>query len=95
MAVNLELKKYIEENIFPKYDKYYSHGMIHINNVIENTLMLAKYYSLDEDMAYVIATYHDIGLNINRKNHEYESGTILDNDRELKKYFNPGQIKIM
>ena len=95
MAINLDLKKYIEEKIFPKYEKYYSHGMLHINNVIKNTLLLAEYYNLDENMAYVIASYHDIGLNVNRENHEYESGKFLDNDSELKKYFDSEQIKIM
>ena len=54
MQINKELMKYIKENIFPKYEKYYSHGMIHINNVIENMLMLADYYNLDKNMAYVI-----------------------------------------
>lgn len=77
MAINSELKKYIEENIFPKYERYYSHGMLHINNVVKNTLLLAEYYHLDENMAYVMAAYHDIGLNVNRENHEYESGKIL------------------
>ena len=43
MQINKELMLYIEKNIFPKYDRYYSHGMIHINNVIENMLMLADY----------------------------------------------------
>ena len=95
MAINIDLKKYIEEKIFPKYEKYYSHGMLHINNVIKNTLLLADYYNLDENMAYVIASYHDIGLNVNRENHEYESAKFLDNDSELKKYFDSEQIKIM
>ena len=87
--------KYIKENIFPKYEKYYSHGMIHINNVIENMLMLADYYNLDKNMAYVIASFHDIGLNVDRENHEQNSGKILENDKELKKYFNNEQILIM
>lgn len=95
MAINQELKKYIAENIFPKYAKYYSHGMIHINNVINSTLMLAKYYNLDENMAYTIAAYHDVGLNINRENHEQESGKFLVNDSNLKKYFTDEQISIM
>ncbi len=95
MAINSNLKKYIEEKIFPKYEKYYSHGMLHINNVIKNILLLTEYYNLDENIAYVIASYHDIGLNINRENHEYESGKFLDNDSELKKHFNSEQIKIM
>ena len=67
MKIDAELKKYIEKNIFPKYEKYYSHGMLHINNVIDNMLMLAEYYNLDKNMAYVIASYHDIGLNMIEK----------------------------
>lgn len=93
--MNSELKKYIDSNIFPRYEKYYSHGMIHIENVINNILVLADYYNLDKDMAYVIAAYHDLGLNVDRKNHELESGKILNNDKELKKYFNSEQIQIM
>lgn len=95
MNIDNNLKLYIERNIFPHYQKYYSHGMIHINNVIKNTLKLAKYYKLNLNIAYVIAAYHDIGLNINRDNHEYESGKILENDLELKKYFTSEEIKIM
>lgn len=95
MEVNKDLMLYIEQNIFSKYEKYYSHGMLHINHVIKNMLMLADYYELDKNMAYVIAAFHDIGLNVDRNNHEYESGKILNNDKELKKYFNDEQIKIM
>ena len=95
MNLNKELMIYIEQNIFPKYEKYYSHGMMHINNVIDNMLMLADYYNLDKNMSYVIACFHDIGLNVDRDNHEYESGKILNNDEELKKYFDDEQIKIM
>lgn len=93
--MNDNLKKYIELNIFPKYDKYYSHGMIHINNVIQNCLKMAEYYKLNENLCYTMAAYHDIGLNIDRENHERESGKILSNDEELKKYFNSSQIIIM
>ena len=93
--LNRELKKHIEEEIFPKYEKYYSHGMLHINNVINNMMMLAEYYDLDKNMAYVIASYHDIGLNIDRENHENASGKMLENDSELKKYFTEEQIKTM
>jgi len=93
--VDNKLIEYIEKNIFPKYDKYYSHGMIHINNVINNMMMFADYYNLDKNMCYVIASYHDTGLNVDRENHEYESGKILKNDKELKKYFSDEQIQIM
>lgn len=93
--INKDLRVYIENNIFPKYEKYYSHGMLHINNVIKNMLMLADYYSLDKNMAYVIASFHDIGLNVDRENHEHEAGKILNSDVELKKYFDCNQIEIM
>ena len=93
--INEELKKYIQNNIFPRYAKYYSHGMLHINNVINNMLMLAEYYDLDVNMSYVIAAYHDIGLNIDRENHEFESGRVLENDEELKRFFTDEQINIM
>ena len=36
-------------------------------------------------LKYVIASYRDFGLNVNRENHEYESGKILLNDKELKR----------
>ena len=82
--INQNLKKHIEENIFPKYDKFYAHGMMHINAVIENMMMLAEYYDLNKNMAFVIACYHDSGLGVDRENHEKESGKILSNDKELK-----------
>lgn len=93
--MNQELKKYIENNIFPMYDRYYSHGMLHINNVINNCLMLAKYYNLDENKAYTIAAYHDAGLSISRDNHEKESGKIFAQDIEMQKYFSNIEIEEM
>ena len=93
--MNQELIKYIEQNIFPKYERFYSHGMIHIENVIKNVMMLADFYNLDKNMAYTMAAYHDVGLSINRDKHEFESGKILENDIELKKFFTLEQIQIM
>ena len=95
MRINEDLVQYISSNIFPRYEKYYSHGIFHINNVIENMMMLADYYDLDKDMAYTIASYHDVGLNIDRDNHEIESGKVLESDKELKRFFTDEQIKIM
>ena len=93
--MNKELVEYIELNIFPMYDRYYSHGMLHIENVINNCIMLAEYYNLNKDMAYVIGAYHDIGLNVDRDNHEYESGKVLNNDIKLKEFFSDDEIRIM
>lgn len=93
--VDKSIKNYIEKNIFPKYDKYYAHGMIHINAVIENMMMLADYYHLDKNMAYVIASYHDAGLSINRENHEKESGKLLSNDIKLREWFTLEEMNTM
>lgn len=93
--MNPNLKKYIEDNIFPMYDRYYSHGMLHINNVINNCLMLADYYNLDDNKAYTIAAYHDVGLKFNRANHEKESGKIFMKDEIIKKYFSDDEIEEM
>lgn len=93
--LNKDLVDYIEKNIFIKYERFYAHGMLHINNVIKNMLMLADYYNLDKNMAYVIAVYHDSGLSVDRENHELEAGRIIANDVELKKFFNKDEIKIM
>lgn len=90
-----DLQKYIEENIFPQYDMYYSHNIVHIENVIKNITLLSDYYNLDNTMSYVIAAYHDLGLRIDRENHEIESGKIFAADNFLKKYFEEEQLKIM
>lgn len=95
MHINPALKHYIESQIFPKYDKYYSHGILHINNVIQNCLMLAESYNLDPNMSYVMASYHDVGLDIGRDNHEYTSGQVLINDQNLKQFFSSEQLNIM
>lgn len=93
--MNNELQEYIKNSIFPQYEVFYSHGMIHIGSVIKNITFLAEYYKLDCEVAYVIAAYHDLGLKVNRKNHEVESGKIFDSDEALKKYFNGEQLKTM
>ena len=93
--VDKSIKNYIEKNIFPKYDKYYAHGMIHINAVIENMMMLADYYHLDKNMAYVVASYHDAGLSVDRENHEKESGKFLFNDARLREWFTPEEMNTM
>lgn len=93
--VDESIKEYIEKNIFPKYDKYYAHGMLHINTVINNMMMLASYYHLDKNMAYVIASYHDAGLSVDRENHEKESGKLLFNDARLREWFSSEEMVIM
>ena len=96
-AVNPKLRKYIEDYIFPSYERNEEgHGIKHIEYVIERSFLFAN--SLDDinlDMVYTIAAYHDIGHYIDAKNHEKISGELLLKDPNLREFFTEEQIKIM
>ena len=91
MKINEELKKYIENNIFPEYDKNEKgHNIDHIKYVINRSFELVKENNLDVnmDMVYTIASYHDIGHHIDPKKHELISAEIMYADDKLKEFFN-------
>jgi uncharacterized protein len=93
MNINKNLEKYIEENIFPIYDKNEeSHGISHIKYVIERSFKFAKEVpDINLDMVYTIAAYHDIGHHIDRKTHEFISADMMYKDENLKEFFNDKQ----
>ena len=96
MKINEKLKKYIEENVFPVYDKNESgHGINHIMDVIKRSFELVKENELDVniDMVYVIAAYHDIGHHIDSKTHEIISAEMMSKDKELTKFFTEEELK--
>ena len=94
--MNKKLIDYVETHVFPLYDKNdKSHQMWHINGVIERSLRIARDYDVDMDMVYTIAAFHDIGVHIDRENHEKESALIFVNDPMMPKFFNEAQIKII
>lgn len=97
IKINTELKQYIEKNIFPNYEKNdLGHNLEHIKYVIDRSLKFARTCDkINYDMVYTIAAYHDIGHHIDATNHEKISSEILQNDTNLKKFFNEEQIKIM
>ena len=97
MEINKKLQVYIENNILPSYKKNdLGHGLDHIKYVIERSFKFAKTLEdINYDMVYTIASYHDIGHYIDAKNHEKVSAKILINDKNLTKFFNNEQIKIM
>ena len=91
MRINKDLKKYIEENIFPEYSKNEpAHSLSHIKYVIDRSFELVKENKLDVDldMVYTIAAYHDIGHHIDSKTHEIISADIMFKDDHLKEFFN-------
>ena len=97
--VNPELKAFIEAEIIPEYKSFgRSHNVEHVRRVISNSLELAKFLGdgkIDEDMAYAIAAYHDLGMSGPREIHHITSGKILMEDTRLRKWFSPEQIQVM
>lgn len=94
--VSLEIMEFVERQILPRYNAFgESHGLRHVNRVIKNSLQLAQVTGADIDMVYVIAAYHDLGMEGPRAIHHLTSGKILIADARLKKWFNAEQLKIM
>ena len=94
--VSLDLMEFVEQQILPRYTAFgASHGLRHVTRVIKNSLELARVTGADIDMVYVIAAYHDLGMEGPRAVHHITSGKILLADARLKRWFNPEQIKIM
>lgn len=63
MNVSLDIMSFVEQQILPRYNAFgRSHGITHAQRVIKNSLELANMLGADVDMAYVIAAYHDLGM---------------------------------
>lgn len=92
-----ELKEYVEKNILPEYEKNdEGHRIEHIEDVMKRSLKFASMFSdINEEMVYIIASYHDIGCHIDRKNHEKVSADVLRNDNALKGFFSDDEIEVM
>lgn len=95
MQINRELQAYIENNIFPEYEKNEKgHGIDHIKYVIERSFQLVKENGLDvnPNMVYTIASYHDIGHHIDSKTHEIISADIMSKDKNLSRFFTKNEL---
>lgn len=97
MKINEDLKKYIEENIFPVYSKNEpAHNIDHIKYVINRSFKFADTVpDINYDMVYTIAAYHDIGHHIDSKRHEIISGEIMSKDENLKKFFSKEELNVI
>ena len=95
--INSELKKHIEQIIDYHYklnDK--GHGVEHAKYVINRSFEFAyQVESINLEMVYVIAAYHDVAHHIDAKNHENISAKMLREDKKLNDFFTDEQIKIM
>lgn len=98
MIINKELQDYIENSIFPEYEKNEKgHGIEHIKYVIERSFQLVEENNLDVnlDMVYTIASYHDIGHHIDSKTHEIISADIMSKDKNLSRFFTDDELVII
>ena len=94
--VSLDIMEFVERNILKRYNAFdAAHNMTHVNRVIKASVQLARKMGADINMAYMVAAYHDLGLEVERATHHIESGKILKADRRLDKWFSAQQIEIM
>ena len=94
--VSLDLMTFVETEILPRYTNFdKAHGLSHVTRVIGKSVKLAKRVGADINMSYVIAAYHDLGLEGPRAIHHITGGKIIAADARLKKWFSSDQIKIM
>lgn len=94
--VSLDLMEFIETEILPRYANFdQAHRLSHVNNVIRQSLDLARKIGADINMAYTIAAYHDLGLEGPRAIHHVTSGKILLADNRLRRWFSTDKIRIM
>lgn len=97
--VRPEIKKYIEDTIFPQYAKNdQGHGIIHIREVIRRSFALVDTLKLvdnsgqklDEDMIYTIAACHDWGKYEEKEGgekHGIIAGRKFINDKTMATFF--------
>lgn len=96
--INEDLKKYIEENIFPQYEKNdKAHGIIHIKEVIRRAFELNTTLNLglNDNMIYAIASYHDLGKYIDHENHEKIAADMFIKDENMKIFFDSEERQVI
>ena len=90
--VRKEIRDYIEQRILPRYETFdAAHRTDHATTVIERSMKLAQHYEVNEEMVYVVAAYHDIGLEFGREMHHRESARLIMEDKELCRWFSVEQ----
>lgn len=95
-AVDEGLRRYIENEILPRYNGFdKAHGTDHAMQVIGQSMEIARNYDVDAAMVYTVAAYHDTGLCEGRERHHTVSAEILKSDEFLRSRFDDGQIATM
>jgi uncharacterized protein len=90
------LLQYLYQKVIPIYRHFdQAHQMDHVETVISNALEIATDYEVNRDMVYVIACFHDIGMQFGREDHHITGGQFLFDDPVLPSYFTVSERIIM
>lgn len=98
MEVNNELRKYIENNIFPLYENNYIGDEIdRVYYVIKRSEQIIEENDLnvDDNILFAAICYHDLRKDNDEKSHEKVSSEIMFNDEFLKDFFTEKQREII
>lgn len=95
--VNPRLIEYMETEIFPIYRTFdKGHDLNHIRSVITRAFELAEgINNLNANLVYASAALHDIGIQVERKNHALHSAEFVRNNPKLREFFSQDEIKII
>ena len=88
--VDGSLKKYIEENVFPEYEKNdKGHNILHIKEVIRRSFELNESMGLglNDNLVFAIAACHDNGKYVDHKTHEKIAAERFFADENFKRFF--------
>lgn len=94
LGVDPTLAIFLETQVIPRYagfDK--AHREDHARSVVSRAIDLSAWYPVDRNMLYAAAACHDLGLCVDRKTHHLESGRIIREMAELRRWFGDGQIE--
>lgn len=92
--VNKDLKKYIENNILPKYKlNSKGHDEEHINYVLNRSFEFNINTEINYDILFTCVCFHDIACYIDRNKHEILSAEMAFNDAFLNNYFDKEEMK--
>ena len=92
--IRQSLLDYIRDEVIPRYAAFdKAHREDHARMVIDRALAMSKAYDVDDEMLYVAAACHDLGLAVDRKTHHLESGKIIRANKRLPEWFTPEQIE--
>lgn len=80
------------EALYDTFDP--AHNAKHLQEVRDFSMYLSDIYCPDlKEVVYVCATLHDVGLSVDRRDHERHGFDILMQDEKICKYFSPEEFQ--